>query len=444
MFGRKKGRNLTEAEKAERDERKSKFEETRDKFKLGPHHKMERFGVVSFVFFFCLMFVLGGSFYSFREQSKVNLNDQAMYTDSFSTTLSQTSGKIVGIYGNKDQTKVYVLMKFDDPSSVTLNADNYKVFISAYQARLKREPKGVFHVIGSTGYVGVELISNGGFDSQVMDMWLRIGDNINKTKVEESDLHKIDKSFSEYDQTRILFNPGAKGVEYVPVLDNNSATIADIYKAIVATDSETEIKKEMQETINEMQVEFNAVDEYRRRLQSLKVRVPKMPEMIDGDSFTVVSDENGNQTADYDYTAGKIYPGGLMLDWRNLKLTEDGYFKAIDPSIANKEDYYLTLTSGETDASEDDTQTVAEEWQWAYADGSEISNDSGIDRDKSALSAINEYENAVSKYQNLKMKYQTTLMWQLLLLEINSDNINLDAQVNADNENAIVVWQQVR
>ena len=88
MFGRKKGRNLTEAEKAERDERKSKFEETRDKFKLGPHHKMERFGVVSFVFFFCLMFVLGGSFYSFREQSKVNLNDQAMYTDSFSTTLS--------------------------------------------------------------------------------------------------------------------------------------------------------------------------------------------------------------------------------------------------------------------------------------------------------------------------------------------------------------------
>ena len=182
MFGRKKGRNLTEAEKAERDERKSKFEKTRDKFKLGPHHKMERFGVVTLVFFLCVAFVLGGSFYQFREQSKINLNDQAIYTTTFRTSLSQTQGEVVGVYGNKDNTKVYVLMKFSDSSSVTLNADNYKVFISAYQARLKREPKGVFQVLGSTGYIGVELISNGGFDSQVMDMWLRIGDNIRKTK----------------------------------------------------------------------------------------------------------------------------------------------------------------------------------------------------------------------------------------------------------------------
>ena len=443
MFGRKKGRNLTEAEKAERDERKSKFEKTRDKFKLGPHHKMERFGVVTLVFFLCVAFVLGGSFYQFREQSKINLNDQAIYTTTFRTSLSQTQGEVVGVYGNKDNTKVYVLMKFSDSSSVTLNADNYKVFISAYQARLKREPKGVFQVLGSTGYIGVELISNGGFDSQVMDMWLRIGDNIRKTKYEESELHKIDKSFNEYDQTRILLNPGAKGVKYAPVLDNNSATIADIYKAIVATDQENAIKQSLQDKINDMQVEYNTVDEYRRRLQSLNVRVPKMPAMIEGDSFEVIKNENDANTLDYNYTAGKVYPNGLMLDWRNLSLVDGGYFKAIDPSITNKEDYYLKLVGGnaEGEQSEDMTQ---EEWQWAYTNGSEISDDSGIDRDRAALDAISTYENAVSKYQNLKREYQTTLQWQLLLLEINSDNINIDAQVNADNENNIVVWQQVR
>lgn len=443
MFGRKKGRNLTEAEKAERDERKSKFEKTRDKFKLGPHHKMERFGVVTLVFFLCVAFVLGGSFYQFREQSKINLNDQAIYTTTFRTSLSQTQGEVVGVYGNKDNTKVYVLMKFSDSSSVTLNADNYKVFISAYQARLKREPKGVFQVLGSTGYIGVELISNGGFDSQVMDMWLRIGDNIRKTKYEESELHKIDKSFNEYDQTRILLNPGAKGVKYAPVLDNNSATIADIYKAIVATDQENAIKQSLQDKINDMQVEYNTVDEYRRRLQSLNVRVPKMPAMIEGDSFEVIKNENDANTLDYNYTAGKVYPNGLMLDWRNLSLVDGGYFKAIDPSITNKEDYYLKLVGGnaEGEQSEDMTQ---EEWQWAYTNGSEISDDSGIDRDRAALDAISTYENAVSKYQNLKREYQTTLQWQLLLLEINSDNVNIDAQVNADNENNIVVWQQVR
>ena len=443
MFGRKKGRNLTEAEKAERDERKSKFEKTRDRFKLGPHHKMERFGVVTLVFFLCVAFVLGGSFYQFREQSKINLNDQAIYTTTFRTSLSQTQGEVVGVYGNKDNTKVYVLMKFSDSSSVTLNADNYKVFISAYQARLKREPKGVFQVLGSTGYIGVELISNGGFDSQVMDMWLRIGDNIRKTKYEESELHKIDKSFNEYDQTRILLNPGAKGVKYAPVLDNNSATIADIYKAIVATDQENTIKQSLQDKINDMQVEYNTVDEYRRRLQSLNVRVPKMPAMIEGDSFEVIKNENDANTLDYNYTAGKVYPNGLMLDWRNLSLVDGGYFKAIDPSITNKEDYYLKLVGGnaEGEQSEDMTQ---EEWQWAYTNGSEISDDSGIDRDRAALDAISTYENAVSKYQNLKREYQTTLQWQLLLLEINSDNVNIDAQVNADNENNIVVWQQVR
>ena len=443
MFGRKKGRNLTEAEKAERDERKSKFEKTRDKFKLGPHHKMERFGVVTLVFFLCVAFVLGGSFYQFREQSKINLNDQALYTTTFRTSLSQTQGEVVGIYRNKDNTKVYVLMKFSDTSSVTLNADNYKVFISAYQARLRREPKGVLQVLGSTGYIGVELISNGGFDSQVMDMWLRIGDNIRKAKYEESELHKIDKSFNEYDQTRILLNPGAKGVKYAPVLDNNSATIADIYKAIVATDQENTIKQSLQDKINDMQVEYNTIDEYRRRLQSLNVRVPKMPAMIEGDSFEVIKNENDANTLDYTYTAGKVYPNGLMLDWRNLSLVDGGYFKAIDPSITNKEDYYLKLVGGsvEDEPSEDMAQ---EDWQWAYTNGSEISDDSGIDRDRAALDAISTYENAVSKYQNLKQEYQTTLQWQLLLLEINSDNVNIDAQVNADNENNIVVWQQVR
>lgn len=443
MFGRKKGRNLTEAEKAERDERKSKFEKTRDKFKLGPHHKMERFGVVTLVFFLCVAFVLGGSFYQFREQSKVNLDDQALYTTTFRTSLSQTQGEVVGVYGNKDNTKVYVLMKFSDSSSVTLNADNYKVFISAYQARLKREPKGVFQVLGSTGYIGVELISNGGFDSQVMDMWLRIGDNIRKTKYEESELHKIDKSFNEYDQTRILLNPGAKGVKYAPVLDNNSATIADIYKAIVATDQENAIKQSLQGKINDMQVEYNTVDEYRRRLQSLNVRVPKMPAMIEGDSFEVIKNENDANTLDYNYTAGKVYPNGLMLDWRNLSLVDGGYFKAIDPSITNKEDYYLKLVGGNVE-DEESEDVAQEEWQWAYTNGSEISDDSGIDRDKAALDAISTYENAVSKYQSLKREYQTTLQWQLLLLEINSDNVNIDAQVNADNENNIVVWQQVR
>ena len=443
MFGRKKGRNLTEAEKAERDERKSKFEKTRDKFKLGPHHKMERFGVVTLVFFLCVAFVLGGSFYQFREQSKINLNDQALYTTTFRTSLSQTQGEVVGVYGNKDNTKVYVLMKFSDSSSVTLNADNYKVFISAYQARLKREPKGVFQVLGSTGYIGVELISNGGFDSQVMDMWLRIGDNIRKTKYEESELHKIDKSFNEYDQTRILLNPGAKGVKYAPVLDNNSATIADIYKAIVATDQENTIKQSLQDKINDMQVEYNTVDEYRRRLQSLNVRVPKMPAMIEGDSFEVIKNENDANTLDYNYTAGKVYPNGLMLDWRNLSLVDGGYFKAIDPSITNKEDYYLKLVGGNVE-DEESEDVAQEEWQWAYTNGSEISDDSGIDRDKAALDAISTYENAVSKYQSLKREYQTTLQWQLLLLEINSDNVNIDAQVNADNENNIVVWQQVR
>jgi hypothetical protein len=129
MFKKKKDRNLTEAEKAERDERKSKFEKTRDRFKLGPHHKMERFGVISLVFFMCVLFVLGGSFYSFREQAKVNLNDNALYTTEFETSISRTQGQVVGVYGNKDKTKVYVLMKFSDSSNVTLNANNYKVRI---------------------------------------------------------------------------------------------------------------------------------------------------------------------------------------------------------------------------------------------------------------------------------------------------------------------------
>lgn len=449
MFGRKKDSKLTEAEKAERDERKSKFQQTRDKFKLGPHHKMERFGVISLIFCLSFSIVLGGSFHSYREKAKANLDTSVISTASFETSLTGITGQVVDVYKNKDETKVYVLLKLDDPDDVTLNVNDYRVFISAFRAHLNKTPKGVFHVLGSTGYLGIELISNSGFDSQMMDIWLRIGKDLNGTKVEESELHKVDASFTKNDQARILINPGAKAVKYNAVLDNNEATISDIYKALVSTSEEEAVKESLQQTANNLQVQYNTIDEYRRRLQSLHVRIPKLPKMISGDSFEALKDEDGNDTKDYDFKAATIYPGGLMLDWRNMSLIKDGYFGSIQPAVTNKEDYYLKLRDmsymAEDIDSTDDTGTANDaEWQWAYDDGSAIAEDSGFDRDNQALSDIDVYEDAISSYLQLKEQYQTELQWQLLLLEINADNIDINSQVNADNENNIVVWQQIR
>lgn len=236
MFGRKKGNKLTEAEKAERDERKSKFEQTRDKFKLGPHHKMERFGVVTLVFSLCMSLVLGGAFLTFREKTKENLGNKVVYTSEFESSITSTMGEVVDVYRNEDGTKAYVLLKLEDAEETTLNANDYKVFISAFQDHLDKEPKGVFQVIGSTGYLGIELISNSGFANQVMDIWVRIGTDISGAKTEESDLYKIDKSFSDNDQFRILINPGATAVKYNEILDDNKATISDIYKHLVAVE----------------------------------------------------------------------------------------------------------------------------------------------------------------------------------------------------------------
>lgn len=449
MFGRKKGSKLTEAEKAERDERRSKFQQTRDKFKLGPHHKMERFGVISLIFFLSFSIVLGGSFHAYREKTKTNLDGSVIYTDTFESSLTGISGKVAGVYGNKDGTKVYILLQLDDADDVTLNVNDYKVFISAFKDHLDKEPKGVFHVLGSTGYLGIELISNSGFDSQVMDVWVRIGRDISGSTVEESDLHKLDKSFTDNDQIRILINPGAKAVKYNSVFDNDKATIADIYKALVATQQEDDIKARLQQTSNDLQVQFNTIEEYRRRLQSLHVRIPKLPKMISGDSFELLKNEDGSESKDYDFKAATIYPGGMMLDWRNMSLMKDGYFKTIQPPVTDKESYYMSLTGESYD--EADRAAMAEagtsqdsEWQWAYDNGAAISEDSGITRDQEALDDITAYEDAISQYMTLKQQYQRDLHWELLLLEINSDNVDLNSQVNADNENNIVVWQQVR
>ena len=448
MLGKKKDRYLTEAEKAERDERKSKFAQTRDKFKLGSHHKMERFGVISLIFVISFSLVMGGAFHSYREKAKVTLDGKAIYTEQFETSITQVTGTVAGVYCNEDQTKVYVLLKYDDPGSVSLNVNDYKVFISAFKEHLAKEPKGVFHVIGSTGYLGIELISNGGFKSQVMDIWVRIGNNIRKASVEESDLHKIDKSFTENDQFRVLINPGAKEVKHAEVLDNDNATIADIYKALVAVDQEDEMKGKLQESLNTMQVDFNKADEYRRRLIELNVRVPKLPSMMAGDSFEPVKDADGNETQNYDLKTTTIYPGGLMLDWRNMSVAKDGYFAHLSPPVTNnKEDAYNQLTSKSIIALEKQENKKPEEyenWEWAYSDGKPINNENGVDKHKTVQKNIQEYEQVVNKYLKEKEEYQTTLQWDLLLLEINSDNINLDAQVNADNENNIVVWQQVR
>ena len=448
MFGRKKDRNLTEAEKAERDERKSKLAQTRDKFKLGPHHKMERFGVISLIFVLSFSLVMGGAFHTYREKAKVTLDGKAIYTTEFESSITQTRGTVDGVYGNEDGTKVYILLHYDDSSSVSLNVNDYKVFISAFKERLEKEPKGVFHVIGSTGYLGIELISNGGFKSQVMDIWVRIGNNLSKSAEKESNLHNVDKSFTENDQFRILLNPGAQEVKHAAVLDDDNATIADIYKALVATQQEAEMKATLQEHLNTMQIDFNKADEYRRRLVDLNVRVPKLPSMMEGDSFEALKDSEDKETLDYDLKTATIYPGGVMMDWREMSIAKDGYFAHLNPPVLdNKEDAYNQLTSKaiiDLEKQENRKPEEYESWEWAYNDGKAIDDSNGVDKHATVKKTIDEYEQVVRRYLQEKEQYQTTLQWNLLLLEINSDNINLDSQVNADNENNIVVWQQVR
>ena len=459
--------------KQKKDENQpSKLKELMVKFKFDNHHKMERFVVISIVFFFLFSGVLAGATVKYRGLQKTQDLNQVIYTPEFTTSLSQTQGKVVGVYRNNDWNKVYLMLFFGTSEDMTYDVSNYKVGISSWHHQIETKPSGVVQVFGTTGYVGIELDSSVKFPNDVWKVLVRLNTTSEVTS-EMSNKSGKSTDFEKYDQCQIGINFGAKGVVYDKVFDGNP-TPSDIYKVLACGEEENTIKKDLQMEVNDMARAQKKVEEAKKRLVELGVQVPKLSDYYNGDLF-VVSNEDGvelnkvetlegteqEKIVGYTYKPKSVYRGGYEFNWQTTDLVHGGYLKQVVPQGEDAEtfleqqdkladDTYTYLDEGMTEeeydayaldmGEEDDLDDYI--WVWSETGtepGKEIDLTSDLPRITNISDVIEDFTSNYDSYLNLKKKYQKDDLRRLLYLELQADDLDKTASISVSDD-AVIVW----
>lgn len=101
------------------------------------HMKIERFMFSFFLVALPLTIMTFVSVYNKFGLDSQKLSENAVYTKT--STLSRTgqSGTVEGVFVNKDKTRGMVLIKMNDASKISSNANDYKVFTTAVNTKKK-------------------------------------------------------------------------------------------------------------------------------------------------------------------------------------------------------------------------------------------------------------------------------------------------------------------
>ena len=248
-----------------------------EKLKLGPHYRMERFSLLFCVMIVGIFITTGLCFAAHVQSQNTTLDEQAIYSTEFETSKTGVSGKVVDVYSSKDKTKTLLLLKFDDTKVVSTNADNYQMFLTGASVEQNKQtldgvPSGSIYMFGNTGYMGVYLVNKDGFGPQILDLVVRCNSELQTKSSENAEAtgkEVEDKSFADYDQFRVYFNPGAAKAKHLDCLDGTKApSITNFYNEAVITPQEDAIHKQLETQVNDMRVSLNQIQESEKRLET--------------------------------------------------------------------------------------------------------------------------------------------------------------------------------
>ncbi len=450
---------------AEELQKKGRFDKIKQKLRLGSHYRIERFGILFLVLTILLLTLTVSGFCLHKASENETFESVICYTTSFKSSLTETAGEIAGVFENAEKTKIFLLMKFKDDSMeyVSTDTNKYRLLVTGVDKTLeeyepvKSNPKAAIYMLGTSGYFGILLHDAAGFPLQCLQIIVRMDRNlVGNTKVEPSST--LDKTFAENDQFAVIINPGVTRQEVIsaPFLEEDRApTALEIYSLAQLEQDEIDARTALTEDLAQMQVMFDRITEYTKRLEDLDIAVQDVPEQIRGDHLDVYFDgqlltrsdkENylypeGHPNAgeiippnsselDYRLITDYVVPGGFDFDWYNGNI-HDGYLDALrgDKSVG----VYLR----DMDQMPYSTSLSFAEMKWYYHNGTEFVYEN--DLDDSTLNSINkEIENltqAWNDYYMLKVRYERTDLRALLVLERNLTNIVTSFSVNADDSN---------
>lgn len=406
-----------------------------EKLKLGPHYRMERFSLLFCVMVVGILVTTVSCFVAHVQTQNTTLGEQAIYSTEFETSKTGVSGKVIDVYSSEDKAKTLLLLKFDDTKVVSTNADNYQMFLTGASVEQNKQtldgiPSGSIYMFGNTGYMGIYLVNKDGFGPQILDLVVRCNSELQTNASEDVDEEVEDKSFVDYDQFRVYFNPGASKAKHLDCLDGSKApSIKDFYNEAVITPQEDEIHAQLETQVNNMRVSLNQIHEYEERLETEGITVPAEPSVIAGDK--VITNDDGS----YTYKPATVLPGGYDLDWQHTSVVDgfiDDLIAKTDSPNMTVDQYFAMMTreaNGDASGNKLDTNNI----EWQLNDGTLISSLSGgkSSRYTKYMEMCNDLTNAWRTYYNQKVDYQREMLGSLLDLEVSKDSILTSSSVNA-------------
>lgn len=400
------------------------------------HYKMERFGVTFGVLILCMAILLTTIGIRKKQLDEADMGNIVKYTDSFSMSLSGASGTVEKIFCNDAHTECFVLLHYNDMSNVVTDASEYKMFLTASdvnqrQHELLSNPSATIYMFGMSGYMGIYLVDYAGFPSQIMDLVVRCN-KLTGPMPENVPVYE-DKSFSNNDQFRIYFNPGAADYEPADFMNMGRMSVYEIFDAMVVKYQEQEVRDALTKSIVDMESAISLINEYSKRLSDAGIIVPPAPMQIRGDE--IVTTDDGRKVLSTDY----IVQGGYSFDWYHGSVKE-GYIAGVLATTENETSILNYIARQRILAQED--RLNFKNMVWLRSDGSEFKLASDTVQSEAMTNIqnnINSLQNAWSSYFELKKNYQTTQMEQLLILEQNLFDTSVNYTVNADPK-LLTIW----
>lgn len=409
---------------------KSKFD-----WLFGSHYKMERFGVMFFALLTAMALVVGSIGIRKAAMDKVTLGDTAVYTTEFTSSLSMNGGQLVNLWVNDSRTQCFILLHWDDMTSVVTDAADYEVYLTGRSPNGRKEalqcaPFGNFYVFGTTGYMGLFLVDMDGFPSQIINCIVRCNRMVNG--MPDSVPEYSDASFSTYDQIQFFVNPGGALASTASFLTEGRMSVYDIYEATAAAGQEAQIRASLNDTLKSMQASLDAINEYTYRVKQDDIVVPTTPIQIRGDSIT--QDEAGNYHLNTDY----VVQGAYTFDWQNGSI-QQGYLEdVLEEAGYRRADRYIIDQQAKAKNNTMDVSAL----RWVYNDGTVFSTTTGSGAVMSSVAQtqkdIQNLTQAWATYYNLKVSYQTAQLEQLLRLELEISEATSAYTVKTDG--LIMIW----
>lgn len=418
---------------------------------FGRHHAIERFGVIFLTLVILMSSLMTTIVVRKRTADAEQLSNRAIYTTKVQMSRSNVTGSVINVMVSNDRTKAFLLLKMDDMTTMSADAEDYIMFLTGSDSHMGRSdllsrPSGGIYMFGTTGYMGIYLVNNEPFQSQILNLVVRGIKDYSSGGAENVQAVGGDASFANYDQMIIYFNPGAQEAVHGSFLDAEKINMLDMYKEAIVKPAEISYKEVLQSDLQSMFEQQRLANQYIDRLvQGLdgsKLAAPTVPSQIANDVISAMStsgvplnwsnnkngwvDNSGEKSSDY-YLSLKtdyVYPGGYDFNWQTISATE-GWLDVLRGNMTI--DAYLQNqrnAQAQADSSREKTLNL-ENMGWYYTDGSVFKPDKSSSDDKvvSITNDITNLQKAWNAYFDMKVKYQTVDLQNLLYLERDSKTV---------------------